>query len=74
MKKSVTKQEQQYINQLLKKRKERELDKAISTVFSSKHFDRERLSLHDAEQYIKKNSDGMTALEIQQLNYISEKK
>jgi len=50
------------------------LDKAISTVFSSKHFDRERLSLHDAEQYIKKNSDGMTALEIQQLNYISEKK
>lgn len=70
MRKTINKQEQAYINDLLKKRKERELDKMIGEVFTTKHQDRARMVEYDYDNTVgyKNRRSGMTNLEIEQFN------
>ena len=60
MKKTITKQEQSRINELLKARKQREL--TISQ-------QRERLSMYEQDNYVRK--DGRTCLESKHLEDLS---
>lgn len=63
MKKTITKEQQAYINSLLKKRRERQIEKVFS-----KEQDKERMSQYDHDNKIGSRCDGMTYLEIEQLN------
>ncbi len=56
MKKTITKQEQSYINSLLKKRREREIEKVLSV-----HQQRDRLWMYKEETYI--HEDGTSGLD-----------
>jgi len=69
MKRGVTKQEQSYINSLLKKRQERQLNKLFTV-----SQERERLSLHqELNDYVQR--DGRTTLESKiEENYLYERK
>lgn len=62
MKKTITKQQQSYINNLLRKRKEKQIEKAMTV-----HQQRDRLWMYDEENYIHK--DGTIALESQIENF-----
>lgn len=70
MKRQITKQEQAYINDLLRKRKEKELDKMIGGVFTTKYQDRARMVQYDYDNTVeyKNRLGGMTNLEIEQFN------
>lgn len=64
MKRQITKAEQDYINSLLKKRKEKQMTKVFS-----KSQDIERMLNFNCENKIARN--GMTYLQIQELNHLS---
>ncbi len=67
MKKGITKAEQQRINELLKARRERESTKELSV-----SMQRERLSLYEEGQYVRR--DGLTHLEYVQLESYKHEK
>ena len=69
MKKTVTKQEQQYINSLLKKRREREMDKILSVNQS-----RERLWVYDKENHIYNDGNKSMDVEIEKYRILSNEK
>lgn len=56
MKRPITKQEQSYINSLLKKRKEKQMEKILSV-----NQQRERLWMYDEENY--EHSDGTLGID-----------
>lgn len=56
MKKTITKEQQLYINNLLRKRREKQMEKALST-----NQQRDRLWMYQEENYIHK--DGVSGLD-----------